>query len=86
MNKTSLLAVKNLHISFRNEGRWLPAVQEASFTLEYGQTLGIVGESGSGKSVTSLAIMQLLAKNQSCVEAAAIKLEGRSLLHCSGEN
>lgn len=85
MNKTPLLAVKNLHISFRNEGSWLHAVEEASFTIDYGQTLGIVGESGSGKSVTSLAIMQLLAKNQSRVEATAIELEGQSLMHCSGE-
>ncbi len=85
MNKPPLLAVNNLHISFRNEGGWLHAVQEASFKLEHGQTLGIVGESGSGKSVTSLAIMQLLAKNLSKVTADTIELEGQSLLHCSGE-
>jgi len=85
MNKPPLLAVNNLHISFRNEGGWLHAVQETSFKLEHGQTLGIVGESGSGKSVTSLAIMQLLAKNLSKVTADTIELEGQSLLHCSGE-
>lgn len=65
MNKESnlLLSVKNLSVEFISEkGRFL-AVDNVSFDLEKGSTMSIVGESGSGKSVTSLAIMGLLASN-----------------------
>ena len=54
-----VLEVKNLSVSF--DGRTV--VDNVSYTLRRGRTLGIVGESGSGKSVSSLAIMGLLPKN-----------------------
>ena len=54
-----VLEVKNLSVSF--DGR--KVVDDVSYTLRRGHTLGIVGESGSGKSVSSLAIMGLLPKN-----------------------
>jgi peptide/nickel transport system ATP-binding protein len=53
-----VLEVRNLRIEF--PGAKQPVVDELTFTLQRGQTLGIVGESGSGKSITSLAIMGLL--------------------------
>ncbi len=53
-----ILTVRNLRVEF--PGVKQPVVDELSFTLQRGQTLGIVGESGSGKSITSLAIMGLL--------------------------
>lgn len=56
-----LLEVKNLVTEFRTEDETIKAVNDISFTLHKGQTIGIVGESGSGKSVTSLSIMQLIA-------------------------
>ena len=58
----SLLAVNNLSIHFPTENGTLKAVDNNSFTLKKGETIGIVGESGSGKSVTALSIMQLLPK------------------------
>jgi peptide/nickel transport system ATP-binding protein len=60
MEKQPLLEVKNLVTQFKSEGEYLKAVNDISFTLYKGKTIGIVGESGSGKSVTSLSIMQLI--------------------------
>ena len=57
-----LLEIKDLTISFGKGENAITAVTDLSLTLQSGETLGIVGESGSGKSVTSLAIMGLLAK------------------------
>lgn len=60
MNKQPLLEVKNLVTQFRTERELMKAVNDISFTLHAGETIGIVGESGSGKSVTSLSVMQLI--------------------------
>jgi peptide/nickel transport system ATP-binding protein len=60
MEKTPLLEVKNLVTQFKTEDEYIRAVNDISFTLHKGETIGIVGESGSGKSVTSLSIMQLI--------------------------
>ncbi|MBS1538924.1 MAG: ABC transporter ATP-binding protein [Bacteroidetes bacterium] len=57
----TLLEVKNLVTQFQSENYITKAVNDVSFNLERGKTLGIVGESGSGKSVTALSIMQLIA-------------------------
>jgi|TARA_B110000305_G_scaffold241528_1_gene316056 peptide/nickel transport system ATP-binding protein len=59
MNKP-LLEFKNLVTEFKTEGNILKAVNDVSFTLNKGETIGIVGESGSGKSVTSLSSMRLI--------------------------
>ena len=56
-----ILDVRHLSIEFPTKRKVVPAVQNVSFTLNAGETLGIVGESGSGKSVTSLAIIGLLS-------------------------
>lgn len=55
-----LLKVSNLSTHFRTERGIVKAVDNVSFTLKRGETIGIVGESGSGKSVTALSIMQLI--------------------------
>src|SRR5580704_883607 len=55
-----LLEVKNLVTEFKTDDGVTKAVNNISFTLNRGETIGIVGESGSGKSVTSLSIMRLI--------------------------
>ena len=60
MQKEVLLEVKNLVTEFKSDAGFMKAVNDVSFTLHRGETIGIVGESGSGKSVTSLSIMKLI--------------------------
>ncbi|MDQ3046847.1 MAG: ABC transporter ATP-binding protein [Bacteroidota bacterium] len=60
MAKETLLELKNLVTEFRSEDETVKAVNDISFTLSRGETIGIVGESGSGKSVTSLSVMRLI--------------------------
>ena len=60
MSKQPLLEVKNLVTEFHTDNGTVRAVDDISFTLHRGETIGIVGESGSGKSVTSLSAMRLI--------------------------
>jgi len=74
-----ILEVKDLAISFKTQYGILKAIRGVSFDLYRGETLAIVGESGSGKSVTSRAIMGLLAGN-SIYEGGEINYAGRDLM------
>jgi peptide/nickel transport system ATP-binding protein len=56
----TILNVRNLQVQFKTDERVIKAVDNISFQVKRGRTLGIVGESGSGKSVTSLAVMRLI--------------------------
>ena len=78
---TPLLKVNNLHISFCRDDKWQEAVHGVDFEVFDGKTLGIVGESGSGKSVSNLAVMQLLDRRKSKIEADSILLEDRDISH-----
>ena len=80
-----LLEVENLHVRFETSRGIVRAVDGISYTVKPGETVAIVGESGCGKSVSSLAIMRLLAKNTGKVTAGRILFEGRNLLHLSDE-
>src|SRR6187549_1309974 len=55
-----LLEVRNLKVQFKTQDGVVNAVNDTSFHLERGETIGIVGESGSGKSVTALSLMKLI--------------------------
>ena len=83
-NKEKIIEVQNLVISFKTDHGILHAVRDVSFDLYRGETLCIVGESGSGKSVTSKAIMGILAAN-AIVESGTILYRGEDLLQVAEE-
>lgn len=74
-----LLAVEHLVTAFATDNGSLNAVDDASFSVKSGETLGIVGESGCGKSVTALSIMRLLPDPVGSIIGGRILFEGRDL-------
>ena len=77
-----ILQVKNLKTYFHTEAGLVKAVNDVSFDVEKGKTLGIVGESGCGKSMTSLSIMRLIEKPGQ-IEGGEILLEGKDIVKMS---
>jgi peptide/nickel transport system ATP-binding protein/oligopeptide transport system ATP-binding protein len=75
-----ILEVKNLTTSFFTAEGQVKAVDDVSFGLSPGKTLGIVGESGCGKSVTSLSIMRLIPEPPGRITGGQILYKGRDLL------
>ena len=78
-----LLRVSNLVTTFRTDRGELRAVDEVSFDVREGATLGIVGESGCGKSVTALSVLRLIPFPQGAIEQGKIELRGKDLLALS---
>lgn len=76
------LEVRDLRIHFSTDDGLVKAVDDVSFTLTEGRTLGIVGESGSGKSVTSLGILGLHNRKNAAV-SGEIWLEGQEIVGAS---
>ena len=74
----SLLEIKNLHTYFETRRGLIKAVNDVSFTVDAGKTLGLVGESGSGKSQTAMSILQLFEANQKIYEGEII-FEGEKI-------
>ncbi|UUO08928.1 ABC transporter ATP-binding protein [Blastopirellula sp. J2-11] len=75
----TLVQIDHLKTYFHTEDGVVKAVDDVSLHFDAGTTMGIVGESGSGKSVTSLTIMQLLAKSAH-IESGSISFLGRDLV------
>ena len=78
----NILQVKNLKTYFHTEAGLVKAVNDVSFDVEKGKTLGIVGESGCGKSMTSLSIMRLIEKPGK-IEGGEILLDGEDIVKMS---
>jgi peptide/nickel transport system ATP-binding protein len=80
-----ILSVRNLITEFATDEGRVRAVDDVSFDLKAGQTLGIVGESGCGKSVTALSIMRLLPQPVGQIMGGEILLQGQNLVSMSIE-
>ena len=81
----NLLEVKNLRTYFETEEGVVKAVDDISFQLKRGETLGIVGESGSGKSVTNLSIIRLVPDPPGKIVSGEVIFQGSDLLLLSDE-
>lgn len=79
-----LLEIKNLRTYFFTDEGVVPAVDDISFFIKEGETLGVVGESGCGKSITSVSILRLVQSPPGKIlEGSEIKLEGQDILKLS---
>ena len=80
-----LLEIENLRTYFHTRAGIIRAVDDVSFSLEEGETVGIVGESGSGKSVSCYSILGLIPQPPGRIESGTARFDGIDLLHCSSE-
>ena len=80
MASNPLLEVESLSVSFATEAGRVGVVEEVSFAIQPGETVGLVGESGCGKSVTAMSIMRLIPSPPGHVEGGRIRLQGEDLL------
>jgi peptide/nickel transport system ATP-binding protein len=78
-----LLSLRHLVTAFDTDEGYMRAVDDVSFDVHPGQTLGIVGESGCGKSVTSLSILRLIPSPPGFIERGEALFEGKDLFQLS---
>ena len=75
-----ILEVKNLEVNFNTLDGVVHAVNDVSYAVEEGKTLGLVGESGCGKSVSVLSIMRLIQEPPGIIKKGQILFRGQDLL------
>lgn len=80
-----LVEFKNLKTYFYTEDGIVKAVNDVSFKIKEGETVGVVGESGCGKSVTSMSLMRLIPNPPGKIVDGDILFEGKSILALSDE-
>lgn len=78
--KDLMLDVENLEVMYKTDLETVYAVNNISFSLEKGKTLGIVGETGAGKTTTARAIMRLLPERTARITNGSIKIDGEDVL------
>src|SRR6187399_3253356 len=81
-----LLEVRNLSTHFFTPDGVVQAVDDVSFDVGYGETLGLVGESGCGKSVTALSIARLIADPPGKIVNGSILFDGIDVLKLSSDD
>ena len=75
----ALLAVDGLTVGFATAHGWVTVVEDVTFSVNTGETVGLVGESGSGKTVTALSLMGLIDRRAGRVTGGTITFDGRDL-------
>jgi peptide/nickel transport system ATP-binding protein len=80
MDENTLLSVRNLTIQYVTDDGIVRAVNDVSFDIARGETMGLVGETGAGKTTTALGIMRLLPTPPSKIVGGEVYLDGRDLL------
>jgi len=80
-----LITIKNLKTYFYTEDGVVRAVDDVSFKIKEGETVGIVGESGCGKSMTAMSIMRLIPNPPGVIEGGEIIFDGKNVLEMSDE-
>lgn len=83
MAKNVILEISNLNTEFHTQDGIVHAVNNVSFSLSEGESIGLVGESGCGKSVSMLSVMRLLPIPPAVIKADKINFFGRNLLEFS---
>jgi len=83
MSNDNLLNISNLSIHFLLEEGTVRAVNDLSFYLKSGETIGLVGETGAGKTTTALGIMRLVQSPPGVYVSGSIELDGQNLLTAS---
>ncbi|MGZ6368779.1 MAG: ATP-binding cassette domain-containing protein, partial [Ktedonobacteraceae bacterium] len=78
-----LLEVNNLKTYFFTRSGVVKAVDDVSFAIKPGETLGVVGESGCGKSVTALSVMRLVANPPGKIVGGEINFNDENILEMS---
>ncbi|MEY8365563.1 ABC transporter ATP-binding protein [Anaerovoracaceae bacterium 41-7] len=81
--KEKFLQVKDLEVIYKTDLETVYAVNNISFDLDKGETLGLVGETGAGKTTTALSILRLLPERTAQITNGSIALEGRNVLELS---
>ena len=74
-----VLEVENLTVHYVTEGETVEAVNDISFSLEHGRSLGIVGETGAGKTTTALSILRLIPNPPGRVVNGSVKINGKDM-------
>ena len=81
-----LLRVENLRTYFHTRAGVVRAVDDVSFSIDPGETLGIVGESGSGKSVACLSLLRLIPSPPGRIESGRAQFVDVDLLRCDEDD
>lgn len=84
-SSTPFIEVKNLKVHYTSEGKEIHAVNNVSFSLQKGETLGLVGETGAGKTTIAKSILRILPEPPARVDSGEILLEGIDLLKLSND-
>ena len=83
MDKEVLLKVENLVVHYETRNEVVEAVNNVSFEIRQGETLGLVGETGAGKTTTALSILKLLPQKVGNISRGKIEFEGKDLVQYS---